>query len=246
MVSSAELIEDFDFSEALKLYRIIIDYYKKQIIDYKLQAKLHEIAELYLRIADIYREKMGDFQLEKKNIINSIKFLKQESNLLKQFGETRKWAQNFQNIAELFVKLSDFKNAIKHYERVIEISKIHNYLDLLSFSYRQIGSCYKEVDDHAKFRNTVLDGVEYFSNLASHFEEKNDNETECKIRKCCIEKGFFACYECSIYEECEILKTQEDPHGDSSIQNFQGIKKMGIDAWVKKGKRYWFGSEVDD
>jgi tetratricopeptide (TPR) repeat protein len=171
------------------LYWIILDYYKKQIIDYKLQAKLHEIAELYLRIADIYREKIGDFQLEKRNIINSIKFLKQESELLKKFGETRKWAQNFQNIAELFLKFSDFVNAIKHYERVIEISKIHNYLDLLSFSYRQIGSCYKEIDNHAKFRNTVLDGVEYFSNLASHFEEKNDNETLAQIYQ--ILKNFY-------------------------------------------------------
>ncbi|MFX1390187.1 MAG: hypothetical protein ACFE9Z_09015 [Promethearchaeota archaeon] len=177
----AEVIEDFDFSEALELYRQIIDYYKKQIIDYKLQAKLHEIAELHLRIAEIYNEKIGDKQLEKKNIINSIKFLKQESDLLKQFGETRKRAQNYQNIAELFLKFSDFQSAIKFYEKVIKISKRHNYFDLISFSYRQIGSCFKELDEHNKAQDVILDGVEYFSTLASHLEEKNDNETLAQI-----------------------------------------------------------------
>ncbi len=80
-----------------------------------MQAKLHEVAELYLRIAEIFIEKFQDTLSEKKNILNSIKFLKQESTLLKEFDETRKLAQNYQNIAELYWKSSDFKNAIKYY-----------------------------------------------------------------------------------------------------------------------------------
>ncbi|UCC19306.1 MAG: hypothetical protein JSV62_14565 [Promethearchaeota archaeon] len=181
LFSVAEIIENLDFAKALELYKKIIELYRNQIIDYKLQAKLHEIAELHLRIADIYREKIGDFQLEKKNIIKSIKFLKQESDLLKEFNETRKLAQNFQNIAELFLKFSDFKNAIKYYEKVIEISKLHNYYDLLSFSYQQVGSCYEEMDDYNKSQTVILDGLEYFSNIVSEIEEKNDNLTLAQI-----------------------------------------------------------------
>jgi tetratricopeptide (TPR) repeat protein len=181
LYSVAEMMENFDTSEALKLYNGIIDLYKRQIIDYKLQAKLREIAELYLRIAEIYREKIRDYQSEKRNILNSIKFLKRESNLLKEFNETRKIAQNFQNIAELYLKFSDYKNAIKFYEKVIVISKNHNYFDMLSFSYQQIGSCYEEIDDYNKSQDIILDGVEFFSTLATKFEEKNDNLSLAQI-----------------------------------------------------------------
>ncbi|MFX0000275.1 MAG: hypothetical protein ACFE9Q_09660 [Candidatus Hodarchaeota archaeon] len=181
LFSVAEIVENFDFSEAIKLYKQIIELYKELIVDYKLQAKLHEIAELYLRIADIYREKIEDLESEKKNLLNSIKFLNQESKLLKEFNETRKLAQNFQNIAELFLKVFDYKNAIKYYERVIKISKLHNYFDMLSFSYRQIGSCYEEIDDYNKSQDVILDGVEYFSNLATKYEDKSDKLTLAQI-----------------------------------------------------------------
>ncbi|MFX0104790.1 MAG: hypothetical protein ACFE75_04815 [Candidatus Hodarchaeota archaeon] len=181
LFSVAEIMENLDFSEAINLYKQIIELYRKLIIDYKLQAKLHEIAELYLRIADIYREKIGNFQAEKKNILNSIKFLKQETELLKEFNETRKLTQNFQNIAELFLKFSDFKNAIKYYEKVIELSKIHNYYDMLSFSYQQIASCYEEIDAYNESQEIILDGVEFFSSLVVKYEDKNDNLTLTQI-----------------------------------------------------------------
>ena len=181
LFSVAEIMENLDLSEALELYAQIIELYRKLIVDYKLQAKLHEIAELYLRIADIYGEKIQDSESEKKNILNSIKFLDQESKLLKEFNETRKLAQNYQNIAELYLKLSDFKNAIKYYKKVIKISKVQNYYDMLSFSYRQSGSCYEELDDYNKSQEVILDGVEFFSNLVTKFEEKNDNLTLAQI-----------------------------------------------------------------
>ena len=181
LYSAALIIEDLDFSEALKLYEQIVELYKKLIVDYKLQAKLHEIAELYLRIAEISIEKFQDTVLEKKYIINSIKFLKQESSLLKEFNETRKLAQNYQNIAELYLKLSDFKNSIKYYERVIKISKDDHYYDMLSYSYRQIGTCYEEIDDYNKSQDVILEGVEFFSNLVTKLEEINENLTLAQI-----------------------------------------------------------------
>ena len=181
LFSTAEIIENLDLTEAFKLYRQIIELYKKLIINYKLQAKLHEIAELYLKIADIYRDKFHNKQSEIKNISNSIKFLKQESKLLMEFNETRKLTQNYQNIAELYFKSSNFKNAIKNFKKVIEISKIHNYYDMLSFSYQQIGSCYEEIDDFNKSQDMLLEGVEYFTNLITYFEQKNDNLSLAQI-----------------------------------------------------------------
>ncbi len=181
LFSTAEIIENIDLTEALELYTQIIELYKKLIINYKLQAKLHEIAELYLRIADIYRDKFKNKQSEIKNILNSIKFLKLESKLLKEFYENRKLAQNYQNIAELYFKSNNFKNAIKNFEKVIGISKIHNYYGMLSFSYQQIASCYKEIDDYNKAQDVILDGVEYFTSLITKFEEKNDNLTLAQI-----------------------------------------------------------------
>ncbi|MFW9939126.1 MAG: hypothetical protein ACFFD5_15880 [Candidatus Thorarchaeota archaeon] len=175
LCSVAVIIEELDYSEALDLYTHIIDLYRKQIIDYKLQAKLHEVAELYLRIAEIFLEKFQDTLSEKKNILNSIKFLKQESTLLKEFDETRKLAQNYQNIAELYWKSSDFKNAIKYYEKVIKISKLHHFYDMLSFSYQQISACYEELDDYSTAQELILDGVEFFSDLATTLEEKNES-----------------------------------------------------------------------
>lgn len=181
LYSAAVIIEDLDSLEASKLYKQIIELYKKQIVDYKLQAKLHEIAELYLRIAEISMEKFQDTITEKKNLLNSIKFLKQESTLLKEFNETRKLAQNYQNIAELFLKLSDFPNSIKYYQRVIKISENHHYYDMLSYSYQQISTCYEEIDDYSKSQDVILEAVELFSNLATELEEKNENLTLAQI-----------------------------------------------------------------
>jgi len=181
LFSTAEVIENLNFSEALELYSQIIEHYKKLIINFKLQAKLHEIAELYLRIADIYRDKFKDFNSERKNMMNSIKFLSQESKLLEEFNETRKLAQNYQNIAELYFKLSNYKKAIKNFEKVIDISKIQNFYDMLSFSYQQIGSSYEELDDYTKSQEIILDGVDYFTSLITNYEQINDNLTLSQI-----------------------------------------------------------------
>ncbi|MHA2475308.1 MAG: tetratricopeptide repeat protein [Promethearchaeota archaeon] len=107
--------------------------------------------------------------------MNSIKFLKQESNLLEGFNESRKLAQNYQNIAELYLKSSDFNSAIKYYEKVVKLSKVYNFFDMLSYSYQQIGLCFEELDDYNKSQEIILDGVDFFSDAATQFEELNEN-----------------------------------------------------------------------
>lgn len=75
--------------------------------------------------------------------------------------------------------------------------------------------------------------------------EKEDTKTSCKIRKCCRSKGFFACYECEIYEKCKILRStnKKELYGDSYLKNFQAIKERGLEEWIEKGKRYWFADD---
>lgn len=183
------MIEELDFNQSLRLYKIIIKLWEKQIIDYKFQAKLHEIAELYLRIADLYQDKFQDNKQEEKQILNSIKFLKQETSLLSEFNETRKLARNYENIASLYLKISDFRSAIKYYEKVIMISKIHNFYDLLSYSFQQIFSCYEEIDEYNEAKEIILDGIEFFSDLMTKLKEKNNSATIAQI--CQILKNLY-------------------------------------------------------
>lgn len=181
LYSVASLIEEIDHSKSLKILELVERYWEKQISSYKLQAKLHEIAEIYVRLADLHADKFKDQKLERKNYRNSINFLKQETKLLKDFNEIRKLAQNYQNIAELYLKILDYKRATKFYAFVIEVSKSLRYFDLLAYSYQQIASCFQELDDYDRSNNIILDGIEYFLDLFEEYEEKNDNLTVAQL-----------------------------------------------------------------
>jgi len=180
LYSAAEILEEQDFSNGLELYKHNIKLWEKLLDSLKIQAKLHESAEIYLKISDIYAEKLGDIKAQKSNILKSIDYLIQEINLIKDFSiigkiEARKLTQNFQNIAELYFKLSNFKKAINFYKKVIELAKIYDYYDILSFSYQQIALCYEELDDYDQSKNIILEAVDFFSELYQKFEEKNEN-----------------------------------------------------------------------
>ncbi len=180
LYSAAEILEEQDFSNGLELYKHNIKLWEKLLDSLKIQAKFHEIAEIYLKISDIYAEKLGESKAQKSNILKSIDYLKQEISLIKEFSvigkiEARKLTQNFQNIAELYFKLSNFKKAINFYKEVIELAKIYDYYDILNFSYQQIVLCYEELDVYDQSKNIILEAVDFFSNLYQEFEEKNEN-----------------------------------------------------------------------
>ena len=229
LYTAAELLEDFNNNHSNKLYKFSIKLWENQITTYKLQARLHEIAEIYLRIADIYAEKLRDSKLERKNIINSIDFLKQESKLLKEFDETRKFAQNYQNIAELYLKINDFKRAIKYYDSAIDISKEHQYYDLSSYSYQQISFCYEELDEIGKSKNILQEAVEYFNGLYESIEGENDNLIIAQI--CQVLKKLYE----SIEDEDQFIHYSKKEAGayinlaenlEKSKENFQKIARF--------------------
>ena len=183
LISVAELLDGIVSFNSVKLYKLSIKYWNNEINSFKLQGKLHEVAEIFLRIADIY-EKLNDAKSYRKNILGSIDYLKRESKLLKEFNETRKLAQNYENIAGLYKsKVADYKNAVKYYLNVIEMAKEYHYFDLLSYSYQKISDCYQELDDIEKSNSVIYDGVEFFSTLFRSFEEKNDNLSISQIAK---------------------------------------------------------------
>ncbi len=174
LISIAELFEGLVSFHSVKLYKQVIKYWNNEVNSFKLQGKLHEVAEVFLRIADIYG-KLEEPKSYKKNILGSIDYLKRESKLLLEFNETRKLAQNYENIAGLYLKVINYKNAIKYYLNVVEIAKVYHYFDLLSYSYQQISDCYQELDEIEKSNSIIYDGIEFFSTLFQSFEAKNEN-----------------------------------------------------------------------
>ena len=182
LISIAELLEGLISFHSVKLYKLTIKYWNNEVNSFKLQGKLHEVAEIFLRIADLY-EKLEEPKSYRKNILESIDYLKRESKLLEEFNETRKLAQNYENIAGLFLKVANYKNAIKYYLNVVEIAKEYQYFDLLSYSYQQISDCYQELDEIEKSNSIIYDGIEFFSTLFQSFEEKNENLAISQIAK---------------------------------------------------------------
>ena len=72
--------------------------------------------------------------------------------------------------------------------------------------------------------------------------EREDISVACEVRKCCIDKDFFACYQCDDFETCGKLKSlMEGLHYESSLKNLKATREMGLEQWVTKGKRhhYW-------
>jgi len=179
--SAAEIIEEFNFEKALELYKHNIRIWEQLINNLVLQGLFHEIAEVHLRISELYGEKFENYKLEKKHISKCINVLKEETKLLNDFNEYRKLSQNFQHIAELYLKLHNYKGAIKYYKKVIKIAEPQQYLDLLSYSYQRVSSCYEELDDYKSSKNIILDGITYFSDLFQKYDEKNDNLAVAQI-----------------------------------------------------------------
>lgn len=189
LFSVAELLEDIAYTRTLNLYEKVIYHWENQINSYQMQGKLHEISELYLRIAEIFGEKLKKYKLERKYILKSIRFLKQESDILLEFNEGRKLAQNYQNIAELYLKLNNFEKAIEYYKNVIKFAKDLRYFDILSYSYKQISLCFEELDNFKKSKDIILDGIDFFMDLYQKFKRKNDNLAVAQI--CQILKNLY-------------------------------------------------------
>ena len=69
----------------------------------------------------------------------------------------------------------------------------------------------------------------------------DDTFSTCEIRRCCKGKRYYACYECDIFQTCDKLKSfMGGIHYNSCIKNLKAINKMGLDDWIKSGKKVWY------
>ncbi|UCG92708.1 MAG: DUF3795 domain-containing protein [candidate division WOR-3 bacterium] len=102
----------------------------------------------------------------------------------------------------------------------------------------------KPLKDYNKF----IKMLDFISDLkcSTICRDRKEEETTCTIRKCCIEKEYYACHECSDFEKCDKLQTMVGLHRDSCVKNLRAIKEMGVEKWITEAKRYWFGSDVDE
>ena len=109
------------------------------------------------------------------------------------------------------------------------------------YKFEQTAKCIfpTELKEYDKF----YEMLEFITKLRCSGKCRTEKDTEsCKIRSCCREKGFYACYQCNGFEVCDKLKSSmKGLHTDSCIENLKAIKEMGIETWLNSGKRkmYW-------
>jgi hypothetical protein len=103
-------------------------------------------------------------------------------------------------------------------------------------------------------RGLFADQFKDYDGLVSMLEFMSDTrcraacrarDRTCAIARCCVDRGYSGCYECDEFKKCRKLGDLAGVHGDSCIRNLEGIRELGPEAWVAKGKRLWFGSDVD-
>ena len=67
----------------------------------------------------------------------------------------------------------------------------------------------------------------------------NGGKTNCNIRNCVRKKGIEGCWECTDFEDCELLKPLSVYHGATPQNNLRLIKEYGIENWAdKRGRHY--------
>jgi hypothetical protein len=71
-------------------------------------------------------------------------------------------------------------------------------------------------------------------------EAKMNPEDRCKIRQCCLKKGFDLCIECGDFP-CELLKNNPGVIKFHCIENLQEMKDTGIERWLDKQWKEYLG-----
>ena len=118
---------------------------------------------------------------------------------------------------------------------------------LEGYKFDQTAKCVfnKELKDYDR----LLETLKFMSVLKcpKPCRDRKDTVASCPIRECCIERGFYACYECDELEACDKLNSfMKGLHAEANLKNLKAIKEMGLDVWIRKGKRYHYWDEEDD
>jgi hypothetical protein len=62
---------------------------------------------------------------------------------------------------------------------------------------------------------------------------------KCRVRECCLGKGYAGCWECGGSRECGLLQGLRNFHGDNIDHNLEAIGRYGVHGWSEhRGKHY--------
>ncbi len=101
--------------------------------------------------------------------------------------------------------------------------------------------------DQLKDYDKIFDKIVFITGLRCPMvcRARTDDNVDCEIRKCCRSKGFFACYKCDDFKNCEKLKVMKGLHYEAMIKNLKEIKEMGFEEWIKQGKAHHYWDKED-
>jgi hypothetical protein len=129
-------------------------------------------------------------------------------------------------------KVADLARDLRKELRQTKYNKFAAFLSGYSFgkAYKKYPECYEVLGQMVKFR--CRKGC-----------KKGGGSPFCKIRKCCLKRGFSGCWECQDYEECKHLDFLVPVHGNAHIKNLRLISKKGLSKFTED-KTYWY-SEIN-
>ena len=120
-----------------------------------------------------------------------------------------------------------------------------NFKDVLDkYQFRQTAKCI--FPDQLKDYDRFYEIVDFMNGLKCPMtcREREDKSAVCEVRDCCIDKGFYACFECDEFETCNKLKSLMDGlHYEASLKNLKAIREMGVAQWLINGKRHHYWDE---
>lgn len=113
-------------------------------------------------------------------------------------------------------------------------------LDKYEFEKTAVNVFPNDLGEYDKF----IDMLEFMGGLRckTTCRSVDGGESKCEARQCAVENGHYVCSECEEFEDCEKLdNVLGSLHTESCRMNLRAIKKMGLDAWLEKGKKhhYW-------
>lgn len=121
-------------------------------------------------------------------------------------------------------------------------------MDVLeTYKFDQTAECVfpDQLGEYDKFYETL----DFMTNLrcSGICRQEEDLPFSCEVKNCCIERGFYACYECVDFETCTKLKLlHKGLHTDACVKNMRAIREMGLEAWLAGGERHCYWDESDD
>lgn len=174
LCSAAYYLEEFYNNYAKMLYENAIKFYILHIDKLVRNGNIKEASNVSVKIADIYQSKILSTSDEEKYVDQAIEFVKQELELMIAYDSAHDLALLFQKLGTLYDRVHRFKDAIGAYINSLKFAKKTRDLSLISNGFQNLSNSYLHLNDIENGQKAILDGMDYFSNLASKYEQSGE------------------------------------------------------------------------